>query len=54
MFSSTLVSLFVSRIMQKNYSVDFHKTRWKGGMWRRTDFAGYPDHVRLQLGLGWD
>jgi len=31
MFSSMLVSLFVSRItVGKNYSNDFHKIHWKG------------------------
>ena len=30
MFLSAFVC-FVSRIMQKNYSINFHKVRWKGG-----------------------
>ena len=28
---SALVSLFVSRITEKNYSTNFHKIRWKDG-----------------------
>ena len=61
MFSSSFhlfVCLFVGRITQ-NYSIDFHKIRWKGGT-RDTEepirfffhFSGNPDNVTLGLRLG--
>ena len=34
---------------RKNYSTDFHKIWWKGGMWKKPlDFDGNPDHVTLR------
>jgi len=34
--------------LRRNYSVDLHKIRWKGGTWATENkgFAGNPDHVR--------
>ena len=38
MFSSEFVCLFVSRIIRKNCSTDFHNIWWKGRAWA-TDVA---------------
>ena len=42
------ICLFVSRII-KNYIIDFHKLRWKGGTWAKEealDFGDNPQHGR--------
>ena len=49
MFSSALVSLFVSRIMQKLFDRFFTKFSGKGSTWAKElplDLAGNPDHVQ--------
>ena len=53
MFSSAFVCLFAG--LSKNYSTDFHRIRWKSGIWateKTLYFGSYPVHVTLELGLG--
>ena len=52
MFSLASVCLFVSGILRKNYSTDFKKNRWKGGVHgprkKQLDFGGI---LRVRVGL---